>query len=304
MKLSKIAIITLATLLFTPVPAHAIKDGVSAKDHPRIVALYFKGQSDWNTPLQTCTGFLYSPRIVLTAAHCVHNGLKRPNKVPLKPSMMWIGAPGALTGTTAKRFNVEKIFSQKGFELNNNRVYSYKNDFAVMVLESPLSPVKEAKLATKEEIETYIAEGRMVTTGGYGGTSATDLNQGDPSRKAYPMKASFKLIPFDTGMQSVQERMRMWNRNYYQSDAVSFMRYEEGTAHPCNGDSGSGYFMESNGVFTYLGITWSAVHPLCEKGDPANMAKFKPSSGYVVAFRGIYLDLPLVKKAKDYLKAN
>jgi secreted trypsin-like serine protease len=218
--------------------------------------------------------------------------------------MIWVGAPGALAGNTAKRFNVEKIFSQKGFELNNNRIYSYKNDFAVMVLESPLSSVKEAKLATKEEIETYIAEGRIVTTGGYGGTSATDLNQGDPSRRAYPMKASFKLILFETGMQSVQERMKMWNRNYYQSDAVSFMRHEDGTAHPCNGDSGSGYFLESNGAFTYLGITWSAVHPLCEKGDPANMAKFKPSSGYVVAFRGIYLDLPLVKKAKDYLKAN
>lgn len=304
MRITKIAVIALVTLLLTPVSAYAIKDGVSAKDHPRIVALYFKGEANWGTPLQSCTGFLYSPRIVLTAAHCVHNGPKRPEKVPLKPSQMWVGAPGALTGSTAKRFSVEKIFYQKEFELNNNRVYSYKNDFAVMVLKSPLNPVKEAKLATKEEIDKYIAEGRMVTTGGYGGTSATDLNQGDPSRKAYPMKASFKLIPFEMGMQSVQERMAMWNRNYYQSDAVSFMRYEEGTAHPCNGDSGSGYFLESKGVFTYLGITWAAVHPLCEKGDPANMEKHKPASGYVVAFRGIYLDLPLVNKAKDYVKRN
>jgi secreted trypsin-like serine protease len=304
MKKTTLSVLTILTLIFPTLPAHAIKDGVSAKGHPRIVALYFKGQADWETSLQTCTGFLYSPRIVFTAAHCVHDGTKRPNKVPLKPSQMWVGAPGALTGKAAKRFNVEKIFSQKGFELFNDRAYSYKNDFAVMVLESPLYPVKEAKLPTKEEIDKYTSEGRMVTTGGYGGTSATDLNQGDPSRKAYPMKASFKLISFELGMQSVQERMRMWNRNYYQSDAVSFMRYEEGTAHPCNGDSGSGYFLESKGDFTYLGITWSAVHPLCEKGDPANMKKFKPSSGYVVAFRGIYLDLPLVEKAKKYLRSN
>jgi hypothetical protein len=82
------------------------------------------------------------------------------------------------------------------------------------------------------------------------------------------------------------------------------MRYEVGTAHPCNGDSGSGFFLEAKGVFTYLGVTWAGVHPLCEKGDPANMKKHKPASGYVVAFRGIYLDLPLVNKAKDYVKRN
>jgi secreted trypsin-like serine protease len=304
MRIAKIAIIALAASLLSPLPAQAIKDGVSAQGHPRIVPLYFKGNANWDAPSQSCTGFLYSPRIVFTAAHCVHNGTLRPKIVPLKPGQMWVGTPGSQTGISAKRLNVEKIFSLKGFDLNGERDMSYTNDFAVMVLEKPLAQVAEAKLPTKAEIDAFVAEGRMVTTGGYGGTSANDLAQGDPFRKAYPKKASFKLIPFESGIQSVNERMKMWNRNYYQSDAVSFMRYEPGTAHPCNGDSGSGFFLESRGVFTYLGVTWTGVHPLCEKNDFANYKKYKPKSGYVVAFRGIYLDFPLVKKAKEYIAKN
>ena len=89
MKLSKIAIITLATLMLTPVPAHAIKDGVSAKDHPRIVALYFKGEANWPTPIQSCTGFLYNPRIVFTAAHCVHDGQRMREMIALRPCLLY-----------------------------------------------------------------------------------------------------------------------------------------------------------------------------------------------------------------------
>jgi hypothetical protein len=113
--------------------------------------------------------------------------------------------------------------------------------------------------------------------------------------------ASFKLIEFEAGMRSVKERMAMWGRDYYQSDGVYFMRYEPGTAHPCNGDSGSGYFIHEKGKFTYLGITWPGVSPACEAGDPGSDPMFIPNSGQVIAFRGVFMDVEIIRQAEEYV---
>lgn len=303
MKLSKIAIVTLFTLLFAPVPAHAIKDGVSAKDHPRIVALYFQLSPSWPNALQSCTGFLYSPRIVFTAAHCVHDGARMKEMIALLPEQMKVGVPGARSGAKAEKASVEKIFIKPGYRFyDTNGGYSYTNDFAALVLTKPLRRVATAKLASSELIEQLILGGKKVTTGGYGQRSAEDAEADPALRKTFPSKASFNMIPTELGLNSVRERMAMWKRNYYQSEGVSFMRYEIGTAHPCNGDSGSGFFLDGKGTPTYLGVTWPAVHPLCERGNFANEERFKPPSGYVVAFRGIYMDLDVVNRARDYVK--
>ena len=304
MHVRKIVILSLLFVLTQPLVAQAVKDGVSAPGHPRIVALYFKGQSNWPHPIQSCTGFLYSPRIVFTAAHCVHDGTRASQKIKLKPNQLWVGSPGALTGVSATKHDVLKIYSKRGYDHYGERSYSYRNDFAVIVLKKAIANIPPATLPTKAEVDLLVASGSKVSTGGYGGTSANDLAQGEVFRKIYPQMAHFNLIPFDEGYRSVQERMAMWNRNFYQSDGVSYMRYEPGTAHPCNGDSGSGFFIQKGSKFTYLGVTWSGVHPLCEKDDVGNTKRFKPASGYVVAFRGVYTDLPLIEKAIKYSRKN
>jgi secreted trypsin-like serine protease len=288
-----------------PTSALALKDGESAAKHPRIVALYFQLSPSWPSPLQSCTGFLYSPRIVFTAAHCVHDGARMREMIALRPDQMRVGVPGARSGSSAKTVSVEQIFIKPGYRFYDiNGGYSYTNDFAVLVLNKPLRKVVRAKLASSELIEELTLSGKTVTTGGYGQRSAEDALVDPAVRRIFPSKTTFNLISTELGLNSVRERMAMWNRNYYQSDGVSFMRYEIGTAHPCNGDSGSGFFLESKGTPTYLGVTWPAVHPLCESGNSANEERFKPPSGYVVAFRGIYMDLDVVDQARDYVKSN
>jgi secreted trypsin-like serine protease len=202
----------------------------------------------------------------------------------------------------SRKFSVDKIFSQPGYRFYNIQGdYSYTEDFAVIVLKKPLRKVRPAKLASEKLIERLTLEGTKITTGGYGQTSAKDALANPAFRSKWPSKASFNLIPTELGLKSVRERMAMWNRNYYQSEGVSFMRYEIGTAHPCNGDSGSGFFLEGKGTPTYLGVTWPAVHPLCEGGNLGSEERFRPPSGYVVAFRGIYMDLDVVNRARDYV---
>jgi len=301
-RLVQIICLSIIAPLVFPTSAFAVKNGESAAGDQRIVALYFKASSSWPNAIQSCTGFLYSPRIVFTAAHCVHDGTRMSQMIPLRPNQMWVGAPGARTGTLAPKAAVEKIFSKPGYRFyDSNGDYSYTNDFAVMVLEKPLRNVAPAKLASRDLLKEITLKGKKVTTGGYGHQSAKDSVADPALRSILPSKAAFNLIPTEFGLKSVRERMAMWNRNYYQSEGVSFMRYETGTAHPCNGDSGSGFYLESKGTPTYLGITWPAVHPLCERGDAGNQKRFKPPSGYVVAFRGIYMDLDVVNRARDYV---
>ena len=296
--MKKALIFLLATLIGAmPLNAYAIKDGIDYPHHPRVVPIYFK-LPKWSGAAQSCTGFLFSPRIVLTAAHCVHDPMQMEKKVPLKANQMWVGAPGSLTKPNNSLFAVARIFYQQGYK--PYRGYSYTDDFAVIVLKAPLARVARAELATKEQIEELVRTAAIVSTGGYGGTSAADA---ETQRQIYPQMASFKMISFEAGIRSVRERMAMWGRDYYQSDGVFFMRYEPGTAHPCNGDSGSGYFLEKNGRFTYLGITWPGVHPLCEAGDFSTEPRFIPNSGQVIAFRGVFMDLEIIRQGEEYVTA-
>lgn len=304
-RLVKIMCLSLAATLLLPTPALAIKDGESAAKHPRIVGLYAQLNPDRPGLIQSCTGFLYSPRVVFTGAHCVHDGTRMSEMILLPPERMFVGAPGARSGPLSKKFAVKKIFSKPGYRFYNIQSdYSYTEDFAVIVLEKPLRKVRPAKLASKQLIERLTFEGTKVTTGGYGQQSAKDAAANPAFRSILPSKAAFNLIPTDLGLKSVRERMAMWNRTHYQSDGVSFMRYEIGTAHPCNGDSGSGFFLERRGTPLYLGVTWPAVHPLCEAGNLGSEERFRPPSGYVVAFRGIYMDLDLVREARRFVKSS
>ena len=301
----KVICLSIVAILFTPTAALAIKDGESAAGHPRIVALYFQLSPTRPTPIQSCTGFLYSPRIVFTAAHCVHDGQRMRDMIALRPDQMRVGVPGARSGPSAKKVSVERIFTKPGYRFyDTNGGYSYTNDFAVLVLEKPLRKVAKAKLASSQLLEELILKKAKVTTGGYGQKSAEDALANLEYRSTFPSKATFNLIPTELGLNSVRERMAMWNRNYYQSEGVKFMRYEIGTAHPCNGDSGSGFFLDSKKTPTYLGVTWPAVHPLCESGNFGSEERFKPPSGYVVAFRGIYMDLDVVNQAQDYVNSD
>ena len=297
-------VVALILLMHPSLVAMALKGGESTPDHPRVVPLYFK-KPEWSNPVQTCTGFLFSPRIVFTAAHCVHDGTQRELKVPIKPSELKVSQPGSLTGSDAKLASVDKIFIQDDYDYFGESDYSYTNDFAVIVLSQPLSAVSAASLATPDLIEQLVEAQEFVSTGGYGGTSAKDAETaGSPDRQIYPQLASFQLIFPEVGREAVSERMKMWGRSYYQFDGVQFMRYEDGGPHPCNGDSGSGYFLDQQEGFTYLGVTWSGVHPLCEADDLASNPEFKPKAGYVLAFRAVYQDLNVIEAATKYVAEN
>ena len=279
------------------IPANAIENGESALNHPRIVSMYFTIDSSPNEIWPSCSAWLYSPRIVFTAAHCLYDGSVRPKKELRTPSNTYVGLPGSL-----KTFKRSEIFAKASniFVYDTFDFYyataggslSYKDDFAAVVLEKPLANVYVAKLASKEFLSELIAKNEFIETGGYGyHNNSRQVLQGDE-----PKKAKLQLIPFETGMRTVNEFKQKWFRNYFQEDAA-FVKISKNGAAPCDGDSGSGYFYNKNGEFTYMGVSMGMI------GTP-NCGIDTWTENPVGVFRPIYFDMEIVKLAEKYVADN
>lgn len=283
--------------------ANAIENGSSALNNPRVVSMYFKVISDDGFEIQTtgCTGWLYAPQIVFTNGHCVHDFQKRPVKVQFDLDKITVGAPGEKTNPRVPHVKAIKTFSYPTFEFYNASVggsLSYKDDFAVVVLEKPLSNVKTANLLTKQMLDELLSKETLVSTAGYGLQSKAERDSVNYSaRFVEPKFAKYRIIPFAQGMNVVNEFKRNWNRNYFQEDVV-FMEVPKNGPSPCDGDSGSGFYLDTNNVFTYLGVTHANI------GAPNCLDQGWGANGAIAAFRPVFMDSDLIKQAEDYLKSN
>jgi len=274
-------------------PANAIENGESALNHPRVVSMYFANPYNASDLFPNCSGWLYSPSIVFTAGHCVYDGSEKPKKILRNASNTFVGKPGAVTsyGLPASQVRASKIYVYDSFEWYNATAggsLSYKDDFAVVVLEKPLANVETAGLGTKQFLDNLISKNEFIETSGYG--YQDNSRQNKPGTE--PKKARFQLVSFETGMKTVNEWKQKWYRSYFQEDAA-FVKLSKNGAAPCDGDSGSGYFYNDNGKFTYLGVMMGIL------GSP-NCGLETWTDTAVGPFRPVYLDVGLVKLAEKY----
>ena len=296
-KLISILLTTVLTFTVSVIPTTAIENGESALNDPRIVSMYFTIDSEPDKIWPSCSAWLYSSRIVFTAAHCLHDGSEKPKKVLRTPSNTFVGKPGALK--TFKRSEISakatKIFVYDTFDFyyaTAGGSLSFKDDFAAVVLEKPLVNIETAKLLSKEMLSELIERNAFIETGGYGfQDNSRQVLEGDE-----PKKAKFQLIAFESGMRTIKEFKQKWMRNYFQEDAA-FVRIPKTGAAPCDGDSGSGYFYSENGKFTYMGVSMGMM------GTP-NCGIDTWNDNPVGIFRPIFYDLGLVKLAEKYVEDN
>jgi hypothetical protein len=155
-----------------------------------------------------------------------------------------------------------------------------------------LANIEVAKLGTKEFLDSLLARNEFIETAGYGlQDRSRQQRNGDE-----PKKARFQLISFEDGMKTVNEWKQKWKRTYFQEDAA-FVKLPKNGAAPCDGDSGSGYFYNENGKFTYLGVTMGIL------GSP-NCGLDTWTDTAVGPFRPVYLDVDMVKIAEKYVLEN
>ena len=289
--------ILLLSLSQSLIPAKAIENGESALNDPRILSMYVANPNNVNYLFPGCSAWLYAPRIVFAVGHCVYDQSQKPKKILQSISVTFAGKPGTVTtyGLPVSQVRASKIFVYDSFDwyyATPGGSLSYKDDFAVVVLEKPLANVETAGLGTKQFLDDLISKNQFIETGGYG--YQDNSRQDKPGTE--PKKARFQLISFAEGMRTVNEWKQKWNRTYFQEDAA-FVKLPKNGAAPCDKDSGSGYFYNENGKFTYLGISMGPI------GSP-NCGLETWTDTAVGVFRPVYLDVDMVKLAEKYVLDN
>lgn len=244
-------------------------------------------------PVGSCvsSGFLFSPRIVFTAAHVLYEGDDRKIEVKKVRDTIWVGYPGEIVSTYSKRVSSEKIFTPSNFEgrdlWNGGLRITRKNDFAVIVLSEPL-PVdsKQVELLTPQLHDQYIKNMEQISLTGYGYQTVNDHRKCNEGRAPSSFSSTIIEKVFQAGNQ-------IWTTTLN-------TRVEPYKSNMCDGDSGSGYVKLNQGKYVYLGASGAGSY------RNHNCEDYLPALG-MTTINGadpVYLYLDLIEQAEQYVKEN
>lgn len=242
-----LTVLSTIAMLVSPITASAVDGGETVTNNTRVVALYF-GDKKQN---YLCTGFLYAPTIVFTAAHCLHG---------LNPRAVSIEPPSNKTSQFSKRVSVKKIIRYDNFD--NKRGWSEypKNDFAILIASKPVAKVKRAEIADKSDIDGFKNNKFLLSLAGYGFKSAKDR-----AENRIGNSLTQALLPI-ADEQDVALRMKNDGIDSYLLDDNQYFYYlkvDVGQPNSCDGDSGAGIFYNN----IYIGINAWPIHtPNCGSG--------------------------------------
>ncbi len=277
MKKTKVVLIILFTFLCSP--AYSMENAPDAIGDTRTVPIVVEhslGDRVW----RTCTGFLYSERIVLTAGHCLFN---RSTGKPYPKQ--YVGLPGATYSVdTARLFEVEKIFYPNGWSYRGTNDLTDIQDFGILILKNSISIAGKTIIANEEQVNFYINNKTLVSTVGYGKQSLT--HYGDSL--TVPKYGEFPLESFNVVQQFLPP-------NQYYGMKIHITQVSGG-ASSCDGDSGSALYIKKDNDFIYLGpLAWGiGGMPNCS-GKPWETDK--AYLGSVAAYDYLYL----IKQAEEYV---
>jgi secreted trypsin-like serine protease len=236
---------------------------------------------------KNCTGFLYTERIVLTAAHCL---FERFNQVQW--SKQYVGTPGEpYSPNSGARFLIEKTFISSNWKIKNSEDHSDTDDFAVLVLKDSIPVKGNAFIATKEQVDKYADSEAMVTNIGYG-IQGPNHQQNDFT---VPKFAEFPMVKNGVVEQIMTQIKNYSGKNGYYGMKLHVMERPGGPS-TCPGDSGSAFYIKDGDNFMYLGaLSWGfGGAPLCSGSGWKTNEMYM---GSVAAYDFIYL----VKEAEDYV---
>jgi hypothetical protein len=292
-----LALLVMSALIFSSAPiAQAGLNAPVNLNNPRAVPIFGQqGPAEVNL-MAGWSGFLYSPRIVFSAAHSHYRFEANGDRVLIEPKYITVGKPNSSTKNAEGRAKVIKTFvgdykksSMGGF-----------NDFIVLVLDKELATISPAKLMTAE-IEAELVKARAeVVFHGYG----EYRDRCDPGQK--------NPCPEDRNNpnKSPSELPRIMRSNLAPKSDFPWLQGQQLTdvaketlltnLSSCPGDSGSGMTTTYKGEVFYVGQAFStglnfyacgATNTPPNEKHPRELAVFSP----------IYKHLDLIKQAEAFL---
>ena len=286
MRKSAIAFLTSCILIlgqvFNPVlPAHSVEFGQEATGDPNAV------QISTNT-----SGFLYSERIILTAAHVLNYLRIQPNG----DTDGFVFAPGLADKSNAKRYKIIKAFIPKTFiNLDNSKNIAAVDDFAIVVIDEDMPLKVKVKIATEDQMRRFAKDKSEVVMIGYG------LQSGSQRKNPQDIiRAPHKMTGYLYTPEMMVEHHRQYNlrpSSWTTSDWGTNSNQKTGSI--CSGDSGSGYFVEENSVRYYVGTAGNG-------GETSNCKEDGTFSfttgGFMAYFTSPNKFLDLIKNAETFVE--
>ena len=289
-----LAVLAMSALIFssTPISQAALNATVNL-DNPRVVPIFGQDGPSEVRLMAGWSGFLYSPRIVFSAAHSHYRFDNNGNRILNEPAFITVGKPNSSAKSAEGRVKVIKTFVANFTQ--------FGNDFIVLVLDRDLATVSPAKLMTAE-IEAELVNARAeVVFHGYGEyRDRCAPGEKNPCKKDWdnlnqrtselPRIARLNLAPFSDSYFS-------WlTPNLRAEVQETFISNPQG----CPGDSGGPITTAYKGELLYLGMGLDAGNVYaCGAGDTKSKENDPDSFGW---FSPIYKHLDLLKEAEAFVK--
>ena len=225
----KIKVVLLSLVLLVPIDkANAILGGIPSKNNPIVVAL----TRDMLDSTATCSAGLIAPKVVVTAAHCINGPAES----------YWVTAPGSdIESLDVVKIQAKEIFISPEFTRGS---FPYQNDFAVILLKSAFKNIKPVRIASIDEIKTWIKQESPVTHIGYGRYEVVGSNQSGLTMVTSPIPLEFE---------TTFSKQVPWQFQGLKEDTFSLTKISvEKTV--CAGDSGSPLIKKVGGDWVYIGV--------------------------------------------------
>jgi hypothetical protein len=282
--MKKIAFI-LSLLLFsgglTSPLANSVEFGQDATGDPN--AVHIQGNT---------SGFLYSERIILTAAHVLNQLRIQPNG----DTDGFVYAPGLADKTTAKQYRIIKAFIPKTY-INSDfsRNIQAFDDFAIVVIDEDMPLKTKVEIATEDQMRRFAKDKSEVVMIGYGLQSGSQRNNPQDIIRAPHKMTGYLYTP----------EMMIEHHHQYNLRPSSWKTFDWGVNHNqktgsiCSGDSGAGHFVEENSVRYYVGTAGNGGESSNCKAD----GSFKfTTGGFMANFSSPNKFLYLLKSAEAFVE--
>ena len=273
-------------------PANAGLDAQVNLDNPRVVPIFGQDGPSEVRLMAGWSGFLYSPRIVFSAAHSHYRFDNNGNRILQEPPYITVGKPNSSAKSAESRAKVIKTFVANFTQ--------FGNDFIVLVLDRDLVTISPAKLLTAE-IEAELVNARAeVVFHGYGeyrdrcaagekNPCKKDWNNPNQRTSELPRITRMNLAPLSDSYFS-----------WLTGDQRTELR-ETVISNPqgCPGDSGGPITTVYKGEALYLGMGLDAGNVYaCGAGDSKSKENDPDAFGW---FSPIYKHLDLLKEAEAFV---